>query len=189
MASSIYRPLNPERAEIRLLQLHPGSRDDALRGTLCHAFLDDNTPPVYETISYCWGDMSETAWITVNDSRLEVAKSTAAALRRIRHQAEPRLLWIDGVCINQKDVLEKNKQVPLMTEVYANSKCNLAILDGRPAMINEAVKAIRSVEADSRQDAHHVSRGSRTDSPTLRLFDSEEAVAALVELYTQALFR
>jgi hypothetical protein len=35
------------------------------------------------------------------------------------------LLWIDGVCINQTDILERNRQVQLMGEIYSRASCVL----------------------------------------------------------------
>jgi len=42
-------------------------------------------------------------------------------LLRLRLRDEPRLLWIDAVCINQTDNVEKTKQVMLMRKIYENA--------------------------------------------------------------------
>ena len=35
---------------------------------------------------------------------------------------EPRLLWIDAICINQEDKSERNHQVAQMGRIYAQAK-------------------------------------------------------------------
>jgi hypothetical protein len=42
-------------------------------------------------------------------------------LLRLRLRDEPRLLWIDAVCINQTDNVEKTKQATLMRKIYENA--------------------------------------------------------------------
>lgn len=40
----------------------------------------------------------------------------------MRFRDRPRLLWIDSLCINQSDLLEKNRQVRLMDRIYQNAR-------------------------------------------------------------------
>ncbi|KAK4125812.1 heterokaryon incompatibility, partial [Parathielavia appendiculata] len=42
-------------------------------------------------------------------------------LRHLRLRDESRRLWIDQICINQKDEVEKGAQIRLMTEIYAGA--------------------------------------------------------------------
>jgi hypothetical protein len=44
------------------------------------------------------------------------------ALRNLRHEHQPRYVWIDTICINQLDVTERNSQVRLMRDVYTHAK-------------------------------------------------------------------
>src|SRR5690242_19763469 len=53
-----YRWLDPVKAEIRLLVLLPGTKNKRIRCTLQVASL--NTHPVFEALSYVWGDASIT---------------------------------------------------------------------------------------------------------------------------------
>lgn len=46
----------------------------------------------------------------------------------MRHPVEERVLWIDALCINQADRIEKTYQVGLMTEIYRNAWRSLAWL-------------------------------------------------------------
>jgi hypothetical protein len=44
-----------------------------------------------------------------------------AALEQLRHKIQPRNLWIDAICINQSDPIEKNHQVGQMFEIYCSA--------------------------------------------------------------------
>ena len=57
--------------------------------------------PIYEALSYTWGDESHWRYITVNDQRFSVTSNSWAALRYLRHTSETRCLWVDAIRINQ----------------------------------------------------------------------------------------
>lgn len=199
MTSSIYEPLSIERAEIRLLTLHPGTGDDEIRGTLFHAFLDNVESLDYETISYCWGDPSDLGTIFVNGSQLQIARNTEAALRSVRYSANDRVLWIDGVCINQNNTDERSRQVPLMTEVFANTSMNLACFTDDAQLADEAMDAINSIEAEWEREPDETPREiakndlashfSGRKNAIRSIMDRPGVSAALAELYGQPLFR
>ena len=137
---SRYSPLNPLAKEIRLIKLHPGTKEDDITCSLIQVSLLDS--PRYEAISYCWGDLGEIRSIKVEylDSSAEpcdltrtssdqtenelfdfnIAASLHDFLSRIRNQHEPRFLWADAICINQGDKSERSHQVNFMRTVYEN---------------------------------------------------------------------
>jgi hypothetical protein len=86
--------------------------------------------PDYDALSYCWGDAEETAWIICNDVKLEIRQKLRAALQYLLegHPAPIRPLWIDAVCLNQDDNVEKATQVPRMGEIYKAATRTLAWL-------------------------------------------------------------
>ncbi|KAK7433354.1 hypothetical protein QQZ08_000294 [Neonectria magnoliae] len=109
-----YEPLDTTKSEIRLLDLLPDQ--DAIRCTMRHVSLPTNLQ--YEALSYCWGTMVRTVKITVNGDDLFITKNLYSALVRLRHKQRIKTLWIDALCINQKNIPEKNIQVPLMRTIY-----------------------------------------------------------------------
>jgi hypothetical protein len=78
----------------------------------------------YNTLSYTWGDPTNTRIIYVNDQEFAVTINLEAALRVLRNKyaSEPRLhLWVDAICINQNDTDERNLQVKRMGEIYSQA--------------------------------------------------------------------
>lgn len=43
------------------------------------------------------------------------------ALRRLRHRDKQRIIWIDALCINQQDIIERNSHVQKMIEIYSKA--------------------------------------------------------------------
>lgn len=120
MAPYSYNKLNPERREIRLCALHRGSLDDPLICTLKTVSLDDN--PEYESLSYVWGEPIFNKEIEVNKDTTMLTTSLHTALRYLRKPHESRMMWADGICINQNDVNERSSQVGMMCEIYGDAK-------------------------------------------------------------------
>jgi len=99
------------------MTLRPGKASDPIICHLSPANLD--TLPDYHALSYQWSKNTSFAGITCGNASFEVTGNLAAALRALRTLASPRILWVDAVCINQKDNNEKSKQIPLMRDIYA----------------------------------------------------------------------
>ncbi|CAO1599668.1 hypothetical protein XANCAGTX0491_003383 [Xanthoria calcicola] len=55
-------------------------------------------------------------------SSLDVTRNLAVALRHLRYEREPRVLWIDAICINQQDVHERSAQVERMGDIYRSAR-------------------------------------------------------------------
>ncbi|KAK3343467.1 hypothetical protein B0T25DRAFT_554387 [Lasiosphaeria hispida] len=90
-----YTPLNPQTNEIRVLTLQPGRFGEPIVSTLDVVSLEDK--PVFEALSYCWGDRTATRNISVHNCLRPVTKNLEAALQRLRYEASPRRIWADAV--------------------------------------------------------------------------------------------
>ncbi|KAI3542734.1 D-isomer specific 2-hydroxyacid dehydrogenase [Colletotrichum filicis] len=89
---------------------------EELRCTCSTIRLDDR--PTYNALSYVWGNREAKAQVIVNGVQVNINKSLAGALRRIRHDREPIVIWADALCINQNDEDEKKYQIDLMHRIY-----------------------------------------------------------------------
>ncbi|AEO56518.1 hypothetical protein MYCTH_2058464, partial [Thermothelomyces thermophilus ATCC 42464] len=82
----------------------------------------------YEAISYHWGDQNDTRVVYCEGKPLRVTVSLYTGLKRLRRQDIVRVFWADAVCINQKDTLEKNAQLPLVSRIYSQPSRVLVLL-------------------------------------------------------------
>ncbi|KAK3402401.1 heterokaryon incompatibility protein-domain-containing protein [Sordaria brevicollis] len=114
--ASTHRPLQGN--EIRIVTLHPASFEDPVFCTLNHVGLDGPRDD-YIALSYAWGDPNETVDINLNGHSYPVTTNLHLALTYLRNKENPRRLWIDSLCINQRDVAERNAQIPRMRDIYA----------------------------------------------------------------------
>jgi hypothetical protein len=115
----IYSSLNFIKRETRLLRLaRSGDFKSRLETTLFKFNLDATDRIPYQAFSYVWGDPNVTTEICINNSSVQVTENLATALRYIRTETEDRVLWVDAVCINQQDDLEKGYQVSNMASIY-----------------------------------------------------------------------
>jgi Heterokaryon incompatibility protein (HET) len=110
-----------KRNEIRLLNVKPAKTvRDAVHCTIKVVPLDRS--PSYEAVSYAWGNTSQLRPIGMNGGkRMLVSKSLESALRYLRHSDKERLLWVDAVCIDQKNILERNRTVSKMHLIYRHA--------------------------------------------------------------------
>jgi hypothetical protein len=123
-----WQPLDKARQEIRVLYLQPGVGDAPLNGQLRHVFLDDSDKPRYETISYAWGDTALVESCLVDGESIPIPASAGSALRCMRSPTHTLRFWIDCICIDQNNDLEKSRQVAMMADIFHNSSMTLAHL-------------------------------------------------------------
>ncbi|GAB1311762.1 Heterokaryon incompatibility domain-containing protein [Madurella fahalii] len=117
-----YLPLDLENGRyIRVLVLKAGWPDEPLCCALEHVNLQQD--PVYEALSYTWADESGDDSLCRSiqcgdDGLIAITKNCEAALRSLRKRDIHRRLWVDAVCINQSDVLERSHQVKNMIAIF-----------------------------------------------------------------------
>ncbi|KAJ8127885.1 hypothetical protein O1611_g5751 [Lasiodiplodia mahajangana] len=108
---------------IRTLQLLPGAPNEQIRCILKVVDLTrQNKSLNYQALSYVWGDPADTTPILVNGQEFHATRNLNDALRQLRQAGEAfreQELWVDAICINQKDLDEKSKQVPRMADIYS----------------------------------------------------------------------
>lgn len=142
----IYHPLNSERLQLRLLSLSPGDFHDPICGILETASLSENRK--YEALSYVWGtDMAATPMI-LDGADVSITHSLDIAFRHLRHRESNRVLWVDAVCIDQSNVVERAEQVKIMDRIYRSASTVLIWLG--PAA-DDSDKAMRSIQRYEKQ--------------------------------------
>ncbi|OIW29751.1 hypothetical protein CONLIGDRAFT_343943 [Coniochaeta ligniaria NRRL 30616] len=122
-----YREL--EGPDIRYVTLKPFNKGVGL--VECTIWQTPLKKAEYTAISYAWGDQYVTAPILVAGQEFDVTTNLAACLKRlaIRQAAKDPAegdsslnIWVDAICINQDDVVERNAQVLRMKEIFPHAK-------------------------------------------------------------------
>lgn len=73
----------------------------------------------FQALSYAWGQFTESRFITLNGQHeIPVSDNCYAALLRLRNTKQSRRLWVDAICINQADLVERASQVKMMGQLY-----------------------------------------------------------------------
>lgn len=117
MDSYDYMPLQTPDS-IPVLTLKPGLAED-LRGHLIHQKLSDD--PDFVALSYCWGEPIFDAEIDCDGQHINITSDPAAALTKLRGQTHTLTIWIDLVCIDQRNIPEWDAQVLLMGQIYSTA--------------------------------------------------------------------
>lgn len=85
----------------------------------------------YEALSYVWGGKPDPArCIKIlqheQESSISITANLESALRHLRRSHEVLYLWVDAICINQEDKVEKGAQIMKMAEIY-NQATNVRV--------------------------------------------------------------
>ncbi|KAM7195816.1 Heterokaryon incompatibility protein (HET) domain containing protein [Rhypophila sp. PSN 637] len=88
--------------------------------------------PPYEAVSYVWGSPTKDKFISVNNTDLAITSSAYEIIQRRHSFWRERVIWIDQICINQRDVNEKAKQVQMMRDIYTRAERVTAWLGNSP---------------------------------------------------------
>lgn len=134
-----YEPLDQTHDCIRLLEISPIRKlwvplphyHLQIQCTIKHVKFSER--PEYEALSYMWGDDAEKHEIRINGETFKVATNLYHALWFLRARAagNPLRFWIDAMCINQRDVEEKTRQIRLMPHIYFRATTVVVWLGGR----------------------------------------------------------
>jgi hypothetical protein len=179
LGRTVYRKLDEEIQEIRLIHILPGPKEDNLRCRMSYISLQDPETAQYECISYCWGGLQDSESIAIlrQDSfsdiipsspmewsrNFPITKNLYTALKTLRYNDRERVLWIDAICINQRNLAERGAQVAMMRQIFTKST-NVIIWVGESdeettAILRAAVKVGEHYN-DSHESGHVASMHS-----------------------------
>ncbi|OAQ61466.1 heterokaryon incompatibility protein (HET) domain-containing protein [Pochonia chlamydosporia 170] len=134
-----YKKLDTSKDQIRLIRfLRNGNTP--LEFSLETVSKDDKIE--YYCLSYTWGDSTTTWPIIVDDARVSVTENLGMALQRINDEECVHLLWVDALCINQQDNIEKRQQLPLMGGIYSNALAVFAWIGAETASSGDVIEEI-----------------------------------------------
>lgn len=115
-----HEPLDLDSPSLRLVKLLSQSVDGQIECRMRLASIDED----YTCLSYVWGDPGSGKWISINNRSFFVREnlwnflSCASANKNVRS----RWLWIDAICIDQSNTIERQHQVQQMGEIYSGAR-------------------------------------------------------------------
>lgn len=146
MASNIvvHQPL--AQGEIRLVNFGAQQGEPVL----VHTRLDER--PKFWALSYCWGSENCLHRFETKGQVLLVTSSLYIALEEFRRRAYVGKLWADAICIDEANMQERQKQIPLMSSIYSQAEqvviwLGPALRDWFPT--SEGLEALESALTDT----------------------------------------
>ena len=135
--------------EIRVVVLAPGGWDEPFSFTFQYATLDSFA---CEALSYCWGSPEQPHETVVPQGQeLEITTLLHSALRHLRKHNMPRIVWIDRLCVNRHNDLEKETQVSIMRDICSKPEHLVTWLGQESDESYLAMHTIRTMCVDSVQ--------------------------------------
>jgi Heterokaryon incompatibility protein (HET) len=151
-----YSPI--EASEIRLLKFL-GIDKDGISGTL-QKFSIAKYPPPYTALSYVWSSdgtsSSKSRRMLIDGGQLHVLDSLQPFFEVLQTKetlVDDSWWWIDSICVNQEDDLEKNSQVELMNSIYSRAASTTVWLGNGSSDSDKAMDFIASIRK-LRQEVH-----------------------------------
>ncbi|KAK3902497.1 heterokaryon incompatibility protein-domain-containing protein [Staphylotrichum tortipilum] len=206
-----YRPLDPNKSEVRILKLIGGGKEtDPIECSLLHIDFDhagnaSHGDPDFAALSqfialsYTWGEPKFEESILMDGHSFPVTKNLKDALVRLRTTPRPGInlpykaeqptvsyWWIDAVCVNQADVDERNAQVLLMRRIYHKASMVRIWLGEEAADSDRAFRVVDDL------DKPLPSRGPGITEPEPLVVDDSERRknwAALAALFARPWWR
>lgn len=138
-----YKPIHDD--EVRLLLLEPPrmENDEIYCKTITTPI---DQAPLYEALSHEWGSTERQKDIMMDGRVARVRRNLWHALRAIRYHArgQPRGLWIDAICIDPCDNVEKFQQISQMGPIYERASCVICWLGTSSPDSDLAVSFLKS---------------------------------------------
>ncbi|KZL70801.1 heterokaryon incompatibility protein [Colletotrichum tofieldiae] len=130
----------------------------------------------YGALSYTWGDQTVKVPIIMNGQVVLVGQSLEAALRALSSDPdyiEGLRIWADAICINQKDLEERNLQVKRMRMIYGKALIVSIWLGAVPdtaipdmAQLHELI--VKSTDKEAASDLLEVAQADPEKKETIR---------------------
>lgn len=119
--AQLYQPLSSPDSIRVLTVFECDNEDDDIECHLAEISLSEvnGEDQGYTALSYASGDLKFTHEIWLGDQRFLIGANLDAAIRHLRRRDRNIRLWIDAVCINQGDVIEKSHQVQQIRNIFS----------------------------------------------------------------------
>lgn len=140
--AQLYASLPVSSKCIRLLRISACEGSQGHDAPLqCHLYVADlDTAPSYTALSYVWGTFSTPPQhVYCDEVAVAVTSNCHSALRHLRDILGTFTIWVDAICINQKDVNDKMRQIGIMNDIYSKAQTTYVWLGAGDAATNRAI--------------------------------------------------
>ncbi|KAJ4295439.1 hypothetical protein N0V90_007451 [Kalmusia sp. IMI 367209] len=167
MSDFNFEPFQDARSEFRLLTIYPGSPREPLTCEL--NIFSVASLPDYEALSYTWGDNDVYNTIQINNKNFVTFRNAHNALFELRDPFAYRVIWIDAICINQRDLEEKRHQILLMKIIYENASRVIVWFSQPRGNADLALGLLNELHVQLAEGTHNVQSMLDIHYPRLRL--------------------
>lgn len=115
-----YKSLDISKREIRLLKMFKQKSNNLLNFEFLHQSLNDK--PKYSALSYCWGILAGYQTILINETAVQIRETLYHFLNCLWLRFGSIVIWLDVLCINQQDIMERNMQVTIMASIFQSAE-------------------------------------------------------------------
>ena len=177
-----HEALRDASTQLRLLKSRPAS--ECHKDSSCYTLrvYSVDKAPRYQAISYSWGELSGNCSICIDGRHFNVSQNCWYALTQATCLDSQEHIWIDQICIDQRNSTEKSTQVRLMGSIYTKANIVLASLgphDGDSGSIFrwcvEFDNYMRAAAQDPEYEGVHAHSsdvyGTVVNAKSLRIFD------------------
>lgn len=157
-----WKPLSGPRS-IRLLKIFPSVRPAASDEETIECRLEDwnldQASGKYEALSYAWGEPGNGfAYIQCDHVTMRIWRNLYQALRRLRDKInggktrQTRLIWVDALCIDQTNMLERQQQILLMKKIFGSASQVLIWLGEHDKASHKMWQSVKGVQPGSSKE-------------------------------------
>lgn len=119
-----YESLTSDLENIRLLKIHYCAEPTDLIPLTLKIVNPKDSHISYQALSYTWGPPTPHRFVLLNDRIFQVHQNLYDFLTTASKDekfCDSEWLWIDQICIDQKNLIEKARQVARMAEIYESA--------------------------------------------------------------------
>ena len=189
MSGYEYKPLDLESASVRFVSIQQGVPNDVIYCKVFEGWVDEEEAGMpYEALSYTWGDTEPRTEIFVDGGKLSITRNLFEALHQLRYEDQDRVMWIDAICINQKDEKERGHQVKHMSKIYKQAERVLIWLGLAGHLTDHVMDIMNSIQRKTLKLGHNAELDKQ---PALKndLADLREGIDGLHNLLQRPWFR
>jgi hypothetical protein len=130
----------------------------------------------YAAVSYCWGTLPTTRSLRIADgSYISVSAKVEEILTTVMSRVDHNIIWLDAVCINQRNMVEKALLIPLIGSIYRCAASVEIWLDSGDASLGAIADSLQS-RSMSPKATFNAGIYRKQDSWTLEPYSTPEIV-------------